>query len=114
MVVGLPINGICLEGAASDISANCINFPEHLIVTVLLGDRIISSPVAGLCAKFGMLQNEFARLLGVSAPSVGNSEKMPGMLNLQTRTLAAWDVVKKLTKTQAWQKLHDSWHSTKN
>ena len=69
---------------------------------------VTGKAIAGLRAKFGMSQSEFARLLGVSAPSVGNWEKMPGMLNLQTRTLAAWDAAKKLTKTQAWQKLHDS------
>jgi uncharacterized Zn finger protein/DNA-binding XRE family transcriptional regulator len=64
--------------------------------------------IAGLRAKFGMSQSEFARLLGVSAPSVGNWEKMSGILDLQTRTLAAWDAAKKLTKRQAWQKLHGS------
>jgi uncharacterized Zn finger protein/DNA-binding XRE family transcriptional regulator len=64
--------------------------------------------VAGLRAKFGMMQSEFARLLGVSAPCVGNWEKKPGRLDLQTRTLAAWNAAQKLTKTQAWRKLHGS------
>jgi uncharacterized Zn finger protein/DNA-binding XRE family transcriptional regulator len=67
---------------------------------------VTGKAIAGLRAKFGMSQSEFARLLGVSAPSVGNWEKMPGRLDLQTRTLAAWNAAKKLTKTQAWQKLH--------
>jgi uncharacterized Zn finger protein/DNA-binding XRE family transcriptional regulator len=69
---------------------------------------VTGSAIAGLRAKFGMSQSEFARLLGVSRPSVGNWEKMPGMLELQTRTLAALNSAKKLTKTQAWQKLHGS------
>lgn len=67
---------------------------------------VTGKAVAGLRAKFGMTQSEFARLLGVSAPCVGNWEKKPGTLDLQTRTLAAWNAAKKLTKTQAWRKLH--------
>jgi uncharacterized Zn finger protein len=61
--------------------------------------------IAGLRAKFAMTKNEFARLLGVSATSIVNWEKKPGTLDLQTRTLAASNAVKKLTKKQAWRKL---------
>jgi len=64
--------------------------------------------VARLRAKFGMSQSEFARLLGVSAPSVVNWEKKSGALDLQARSLAAWNEAKNLTKTQAWGKLHAS------
>ena len=61
--------------------------------------------IAKLRAKFGMSQNEFATLLGVSAPTIGNWEKKTGTLNMQTRTLAAWKKVKRLTKQQAVSKL---------
>jgi len=72
------------------------------------GRHVTGKAVAALRAKFGMSQSEFARLLGVSAPSVGNWEKKPGTLDLQTRTLSAWNATKKLSKTQAWRKLHGS------
>ncbi len=36
---------------------------------------VTGKAVAGLRARFGMTQNEFARLLGVSAPTIGNWEK---------------------------------------
>jgi uncharacterized Zn finger protein/DNA-binding XRE family transcriptional regulator len=61
--------------------------------------------VAALRAKFGMSQSEFAKLLGVSVPSIGNWEKKTGTLDLQTRSLEAWNEVKKLTKRQACKKL---------
>lgn len=61
--------------------------------------------VARLRAKFGMSQSEFAGLLGVSAPSIGNWEKQRGKLNLQRRTRQAWNAAKVLTKRQARQKL---------
>ncbi len=64
--------------------------------------------VAGLRAKFGMSQSEFARLLGVSAPTIGNWEKKPGTLDLQTRSLDAWNVAKRLTKRQASKRLDPS------
>jgi non-specific serine/threonine protein kinase len=75
--------------------------------------RAVARPVTGkavaaLRAKFGMSQSQFASLLGVSAPSVGNWEKEPGALCLQTRTLAAWNTVRRLTKRQAWRKLEGS------
>jgi uncharacterized Zn finger protein/DNA-binding XRE family transcriptional regulator len=59
--------------------------------------------VAALRAKFGMSQRQFARLLGVSLPAVANWEKKKGPLNLQARTLTAWNAAAKLTKRQAWR-----------
>jgi uncharacterized Zn finger protein/DNA-binding XRE family transcriptional regulator len=64
--------------------------------------------VAGLRVKFGMSQSQFARLLGVSTPCIGNWENKPGKLDLQTRTLDAWKTAKRLTKRQAWRKLDGS------
>ena len=69
---------------------------------------LLGKAVARLRAKFVMSRSEFARLLGVSAPSIGHWEKKPGTLDLQTRTLDAWNAVKKLTKRQAWRKLDGS------
>jgi uncharacterized Zn finger protein len=69
---------------------------------------VTGKAVAGLRAKFGMSQSEFARLLGVSAPTIGNWEKKTGTLDLQTRSLDAWNAVKRLTKRQARQKLRTS------
>lgn len=63
--------------------------------------------VVRLRAKFGMSQSEFARLLGVSAPTIGNWEKKTGRLALQARSLDAWEAVKQLTKQQARRKLDD-------
>jgi len=69
---------------------------------------VTGKAVAALRAKFGMSQSQFASLLGVSTPSIGNWEKKPRALSLQTRTLDAWNAAKELTKRQAWQKLNDS------
>ncbi|MFO7688913.1 MAG: helix-turn-helix domain-containing protein [Desulfobacterales bacterium] len=69
---------------------------------------VTGKAVAGLRAKFGMSQSEFARLLGVSAPTIGNWEKKTGALDLQTRSLDAWNAVKRLTKRQASKKLSGS------
>ncbi|MFH1893739.1 MAG: helix-turn-helix domain-containing protein [Candidatus Zixiibacteriota bacterium] len=69
---------------------------------------VTGKAVAALRAKFGMSQSQFARLLGVSAPSIGNWEKKPGALDLQARTLDAWKTAKRLTKRQAWRKLDGS------
>lgn len=63
---------------------------------------ITGKAVAALRAKFGMSQSQFARLLGVSLPAVANWEKKKGPLNLQARTLNAWNAATKLTKRQAW------------
>lgn len=69
---------------------------------------VTGKAVARLRAKFGMSQSEFARLLGVSAPTIGNWEKKPGTLGLQTRSLDAWDAAKRLTKRQARSELDGS------
>ncbi|MCB2216798.1 MAG: SWIM zinc finger family protein [Desulfobulbaceae bacterium] len=68
-------------------------------------DVITGAAVAELRAFFDMSQSEFARLLGVSVPSVWNWEKKSGVLNLQARTLRSWLAVKALTKQQARRKL---------
>jgi DNA-binding XRE family transcriptional regulator len=64
-----------------------------------------------LRAKFAMSQGEFAKLLGVSTPTIGNWEKKTGRLSLQSRTLDAWEAVKPLTKQQARRKLDDAWRT---
>lgn len=61
--------------------------------------------VAGLRAKFNMSQSDFAKLLGVSTPSIGNWERKSGALNLQPRTRDALEAVKGLTQRQARRKL---------
>jgi uncharacterized Zn finger protein/DNA-binding XRE family transcriptional regulator len=68
---------------------------------------VTGKAVVRLRAKFGMSQSEFARLLGVSAPTIGNWEKKTGRLALQARSLDAWEAVKQLTKQQARRKLDD-------
>ena len=62
--------------------------------------------VARLRAKFGMSQSRFARLLGVSANTVGKWEKTKDRLNLQVRTRKAWTAVAKLSKQDALQRLN--------
>lgn len=69
---------------------------------------VTGKAVARLRAKFGMSQSEFARLLSVSAHSIGNWEKKPGTLSLQPRTRDAWNAAKGLTKRQAWHKVNRS------
>jgi len=69
---------------------------------------VTGKAVARLRAKFGMSKSQFARLLGVSAPAIGNWEKKPGTLKLQARTLEAWNSVQGLTKRRATKKLNDS------
>jgi uncharacterized Zn finger protein len=68
---------------------------------------VTGKTVAKLRAKFHISQSEFARLLGVSTPSIGNWEKNPGPLKLQARTLNAWNAAKGLTKQQARRKLDE-------
>lgn len=67
---------------------------------------VTGKAVAALRSKFGMSQRDFARLLGVSVATVANWEKNTGALSLHTRTLAAWNASKRLTKRQATEKLH--------
>ncbi|MFH1116777.1 MAG: hypothetical protein V1792_22910 [Pseudomonadota bacterium] len=69
---------------------------------------VTGKAVARLRAKFGMSRFEFARLLGVSAPSVGNWENKPGDLNLQPNSLEAWKSATGMTKRQARRKLDGS------
>jgi uncharacterized Zn finger protein len=71
-------------------------------------NRVTGKAVAGLRAKFGMSKSEFAKLLGVSAPTIGNWEKKTGPLDLRARSLEAWKAVKKLTKWLAIKKLSGS------
>jgi DNA-binding transcriptional regulator YiaG len=66
---------------------------------------VTGKAVAALRAKFGMSQRDFARLLGVSVATVVNWERNTGALSLHTRTLAAWNAAKRLTKRQAIEKL---------
>ena len=70
-------------------------------------EPVTGKSVMALREKFGMSQAEFARLLGVSVPSVVKWEKTSGTLDLQTRSVAAINAVKKLTKPKARQKLDD-------
>jgi uncharacterized Zn finger protein/DNA-binding XRE family transcriptional regulator len=74
----------------------------------LSASPVTGKAVAALRAKFAMSQSQFASLLGVSTPSIGNWEKKPGTLDLQTRTLVAWNAAKELTKRQARRKLDGS------
>jgi uncharacterized Zn finger protein len=63
---------------------------------------VTGKDVARLRKRFAMTQGRFARLLGVSPPTVGNWEKRKGPLNLHARTQRAWDQVRTLTKEEAW------------
>lgn len=69
-------------------------------------NRPLGKEVAGLRAKFGMSQAEFAGLMGVSVTSIANWEKKPGLLGLRAHSLETWNEVKRLTKSQAWRKLN--------
>lgn len=69
---------------------------------------VTGKAVARLRTRFGMSQNEFARLLGVSIATIGNWEKKSGKLALQARSLDAWETVKQLTRQQARRKLDDA------
>jgi uncharacterized Zn finger protein/DNA-binding XRE family transcriptional regulator len=68
-------------------------------------EPITGKAVAQLRARFGLSQSEFARLLGVSVPTIGNWEKKSGAIALQTRSLEAWRAARRLTKRQARRKL---------
>jgi uncharacterized Zn finger protein len=69
---------------------------------------VTGQAVAKLRAKFNMSQSQFARLLGVSAPTVGKWEKTEETFHLKTRTLETWNAVATLTKRKAWQRLEKS------
>jgi uncharacterized Zn finger protein/DNA-binding XRE family transcriptional regulator len=66
---------------------------------------VTGKEVARLRKRFAMTQGQFARLLGVSPPSVGNWEGKKGPLNLQARTRQAWEQAQALTKKAAWARL---------
>ena len=66
---------------------------------------VTGKAVATLRKKLGMSKAQFARLLGVSVGSVGNWERTGGRLNLQARTLSAWNGVERLTPKAAWKRL---------
>ena len=66
---------------------------------------VTGKAVANLRKKLGMSKTQFARLLGLSVGTVGNWERTKGRLNLQARTLSAWNGVKRLTQKAAWKRL---------
>lgn len=61
--------------------------------------------VKRLRARLDMSRSDFARLLEVSATTVGNWEGARGRLGLQQRTLEALQVAAGLTTKQAWRRL---------
>lgn len=61
--------------------------------------------VATLRAELGLTRAELARLLGVSAATVGNWERAPGKLHLQDRTAEVLRQAAELTKKQAKARL---------
>lgn len=69
---------------------------------------ITGGAVSKLRKKFNMSQGQFARLLGVSLPTICNWEKKEGALNLQTRTRDMWSAVASFTKEAAWSRLAGS------
>jgi len=61
--------------------------------------------VISLRDKFDMSKSEFSRLLGVSITTIVNWGKKRGPIKFQARTLDAWNVVAKLSRKKAWQRL---------
>jgi len=70
------------------------------------GRPVTGKSIARLRRKFAMTKSEFAKLLGVSAPTIGNWENTPDALNLQQRSRDAWNAAKALSKRQAHRKLN--------
>ena len=66
---------------------------------------VTGQAVAALRAKFGLSQAEFAKLLGVSAATVGNWERAEEALRLQARTQQAWEAARDWTKRSARARL---------
>ncbi len=64
-----------------------------------------AAAVTRLRKRFGMNTSQFAKLLGVSPPTVTNWENGSGKLNLRQRTLAALTRVVEYTPEQAERKL---------
>jgi uncharacterized Zn finger protein len=66
---------------------------------------LTGASVKRLRSRLNMSQSQFARLLGVSAPSVGNWERTKGRLHLQARTRDALRAAGRLTVQEACQRL---------
>jgi uncharacterized Zn finger protein len=66
---------------------------------------LTGASVARLRSRLKMSQSQFARLLGVSVPSVGNWERTKGRLHLQARTREALRAAGRLTVQEARQRL---------
>jgi uncharacterized Zn finger protein len=66
---------------------------------------VTGKAVFDLRKELDMSRAQFARLLGLSVGTVGNWERTRGRLNLQARTLSAWNGVKRLTQKAAWKRL---------
>ena len=64
-----------------------------------------AAAVRKLRQKFGMNASQFAKLVGVSPPTVTNWESGSGKLNLRQRTMDALTGVTELTPEQAMRKL---------
>ncbi len=64
-----------------------------------------AAAVTRLRKRFGMNQSQFARLLGVSQPTVINWENAGGKLNLRQRTMQALSQAAGLTTDQAGKRL---------
>lgn len=64
-----------------------------------------AAAVARLRKRFRMNQSQFAKLLGVSQPTVINWENASGKLNLRQRTMEALNQAARLTTDQAEKKL---------
>ncbi|HDY82066.1 MAG TPA: helix-turn-helix domain-containing protein [Halieaceae bacterium] len=65
-----------------------------------------AAAVRKLRRNFGMNASQFAKLLGVSPPTVTNWEKRSGKLNLRQRTMDALTRVAELTPEQAMRELN--------
>ncbi len=102
--VGPKVKGGMAKARAKK-TAQCKAGPGKSSPAATSAGRPTGREVAGLRARFGMSQREFARLLGVSAPTIGNWERRPGQLDLRSRSLDAWRKAKKLGKRQARRKL---------
>jgi len=64
-----------------------------------------AAAVAKIRKRFGMNTSQFAKLLGVSPPTISNWENGRGKLNLRQHTLAALTQVVEYTPEQAVKKL---------
>jgi len=67
-----------------------------------------AAAVTRLRKRFKMNASQFAKLVGVSPPTVGNWEKGSGKLNLRQHTLNALSRTAKLTPEQATRRLKRS------